>query len=83
MRKMRDISGNSPQYDDKNMLGNIGDLLVKCMRQVTKGHLVSFRKFGKGHKLDERSLHMVLRTLEKSLWVEGGNFFISPYYFLN
>ena len=21
------------------MLGNIGDLFVKCMRQVTKGHL--------------------------------------------
>ena len=30
---------NSPQYDDKNMLGNIGHLFVKCMRQVTKGHL--------------------------------------------
>ena len=30
---------NSPQKDDKNMLGNIGDLFVKCMRQVTKGHL--------------------------------------------
>ena len=29
----------SPQYDDKNMLGNIGDLFEKCMRQVTKGHL--------------------------------------------
>ena len=24
---------------DKTMLGNIGDLFVKCMRQVTKGHL--------------------------------------------
>ena len=23
----------------KNMLGNIGNLFVKCMRQVTKGHL--------------------------------------------
>ena len=23
----------------KNMLGNIGDLIVKGMRQVTKGHL--------------------------------------------
>ena len=23
----------------KNMLGNIGELFVKCMRQVTKGHL--------------------------------------------
>ena len=22
---------NSPQYDDKDMLGNIGDLFVKCM----------------------------------------------------
>ena len=30
---------NSPQYDDKNMLGNIGYLFVKCMQQVTKGHL--------------------------------------------
>ena len=30
---------NSPQQDDKNMLGNIGDLFVKCMQQVTKGHL--------------------------------------------
>ena len=27
---------NSPQYDDKNMLGNIGDLFVKRRRQVTK-----------------------------------------------
>ena len=30
---------NSPQYDDKNMLRNIGELFVICMRQVTKGHL--------------------------------------------
>ena len=30
---------NCSQKDDKNMLGNIGDLFVKCMRQVTKGHL--------------------------------------------
>ena len=30
---------NLPQYDDKNMLGNICDLFVKCMRQITKGHL--------------------------------------------
>ena len=30
---------NPPQYDDKNMLGNIGDPFVKCMQQVTKGHL--------------------------------------------
>ena len=30
---------NSPQQDDTNMLGNIGDLFVICMRQVTKGHL--------------------------------------------
>ena len=30
---------NSRQSDDKNMLGNIGDLFVKCMRQVTKDHL--------------------------------------------
>ena len=30
---------NSPQWDDKNMLGNIGDLFVKCMPQVTKSHL--------------------------------------------
>ena len=30
---------NSPQKDDKNMLGNIGDLFVKCLRQVTKDHL--------------------------------------------
>ena len=30
---------NSPQQDDKTMLGNIADLFVKCMRQVTKGHL--------------------------------------------
>ena len=30
---------NSPQYDDKNMLENIGDLFVKCMQQFTKGHL--------------------------------------------
>ena len=22
---------NSPQYDDKNLLGNIGDLFKKCM----------------------------------------------------
>ena len=29
---------NSSQEDNKNMLGNIGDLFVKCMRQVTKGH---------------------------------------------
>ena len=28
-----------PQYNDKNMLGNIGELFVKCMQQVTKGHL--------------------------------------------
>ena len=28
-----------PQYDDKNMLGNIGKLFVKCMQQVTKGHV--------------------------------------------
>ena len=28
-----------PQPDDKNMLGNIGDLYVKHMRQVTKSHL--------------------------------------------
>ena len=31
---------NSPQLDDKNMLENIGDLFVKCMREVTKGHFV-------------------------------------------
>ena len=30
---------NSPQKDDKNMLGNIGDLFMKCIQQVTKGHL--------------------------------------------
>ena len=30
---------NSKQYDDKNMLGDIGNVFVKCMRQVTKGHL--------------------------------------------
>ena len=30
---------NSLKYDDKNMLGNIGSLFVKCMQQVTKGHL--------------------------------------------
>ena len=30
---------NSPQSDDKNMVGNIGDLFVKCMRQVTKSQL--------------------------------------------
>ena len=30
---------NSPQEDDENMLGNIGDLFVTCMRQVTKDHL--------------------------------------------
>ena len=28
-----------PQKDDKSMLGNIGDLFVKFMRQVTKGYL--------------------------------------------
>ena len=33
------LGQNSPQWDDKNMLGNIGDLFVKCMRLVTKGHL--------------------------------------------
>ena len=30
---------NSPQKDDKNMLGNISNLFVKSRRQVTKGHL--------------------------------------------
>ena len=25
--------------DDSNMLGNIGHLFLKCMQQVTKGHL--------------------------------------------
>ena len=30
---------NSLQLDDKNMLGNIGDLFVKCVQQVTKSHL--------------------------------------------
>ena len=30
---------NSPQKDDKTVLGNVDDLFVKCMRQVTKGHL--------------------------------------------
>ena len=48
LRKLMEFNGencimgrrqNSPQQDDKNMLGNIGDLFVKCMRQVTKAHL--------------------------------------------
>ena len=30
---------NSQPSDDKNMLGNIGNLFVKCMQQVTKDHL--------------------------------------------
>ena len=30
---------NSPQLDDKNMMENIGDLFVKYMQQVMKGHL--------------------------------------------
>ena len=29
---------NSPQKDGKNMLGNIGDLFVKCMLQVINSH---------------------------------------------
>ena len=53
---------NTPQQYDNNMLGNIGDLFVKCMRQVTKGHLyhllgamgllwaVSFVKYLQGHR---------------------------------
>ena len=30
---------NSQQYDDKNMPGNIDNLFLKRMQQVTKGHL--------------------------------------------
>ena len=26
------------QYDDENMLGSFGNLFVKCMQQITKGH---------------------------------------------
>ena len=33
------LGENSPQYFDKKMPGNIGELFVKCMRQVIKGHL--------------------------------------------
>ena len=36
---MGSIRENSQQQDDKTMLGNIGDLFLKCLRQVTKGHL--------------------------------------------
>ena len=46
-RKKAHIKGkhqNSPQLDVKNMPGNIGNLLVKCMQQVTKSHL--YRLFG-------------------------------------
>ena len=38
-RKRAHIKGkhqNSPQLDGKNMPGNIGNLLVKCMQQVIK-----------------------------------------------
>ena len=77
------------------MLRNIGNLLVKCMQQVIKGHLndmfevsviqvegpVSFQTFCKGHKLNEKSLQIVLRIFAKDLWLEGGYFYISPYYF--
>ena len=33
-----DVNIHTVGYD-KSMLGGIGDLFVKCMRQVTKGHL--------------------------------------------
>ena len=32
--------------NDKNMLGNIGDLFVKRMQQVTKGNLYHLLRYG-------------------------------------
>ena len=39
MAKTKERHQNSPQHDDKNMVGNFGNLFVKYMQQVTKGHL--------------------------------------------
>ena len=41
------------------MLGNIGDLFVKCMRQVTKGHLY--------HLLGVSDYYVMYRFLKKHL----------------
>ena len=32
-------TSNSPQWEDKNMLGNIDNLFLKCMQKVTKVYL--------------------------------------------
>ena len=50
---------NSPQYDDKNMLGNIGNLFVECNRQVSKGHLY--------HLLGVSDYYVLYRQRAKSL----------------
>ena len=37
---------NSPQYNDRNLQGNIANLFVKLMRQVTKKHLQQLNCLG-------------------------------------
>ena len=53
---------NSPQSDDKNMLGNIGDMFVKCMRQVTKGHLLRVSDY---YVMYRRRIDQFCETLAK------------------
>ena len=82
---------------DKNMLGNIGHLFVKCRRQVTKGHeyhllvvlyyYVMYRH--RASQFCETSANITdwvtdspldgFVTFLKSLWLEVGNFDVSPY----
>ena len=80
------------------MLGNIGDLFAKCMRQVTKGHLYHLLEVSdyyvmyrpRAHQFCETSakitdwvtdlLRWLCNIFEKSLWLEGGNFDIFPYW---
>ena len=50
---------NSPQQDDKTMLGNIGDLFVKFTGQVTKGHFY--------HLLGVSDYHVMYRHRAQSV----------------
>ena len=63
------------------MLGNIGDLFVKCMRQVTKGHLYYLLGVLYYYVIYRHRAQSVLRNAGKDhrLGKDGGNFDISNY----
>ena len=67
------------------MLGNIGNLFVKCMQQVTKDYVMYRQRaqsvlsnIGKGQKTGLLILLAGSVTFVKGLWLEGGNFDVPP-----